>query len=149
MFLHEMQVCGFGGVCAGCLTQSVHSCSSVGVSVSQPSDMSGAKATCVFEYLQFSVVLEQEDSANNSGVSGRQMQETHNSGEEEDPRSEMCWCSAWQDGNTWWCCSCGRGTELSHCAPLAFSPSLSASVSLCPPPPALVQQSGPNDWGCF
>lgn len=41
--------------------------------------MPGAKATCVFESLQFSEELEEEDRAKDSGVSGRQTQKTHKS----------------------------------------------------------------------
>lgn len=56
LFLHGGQVWGFGGVCARCLPQSVHTRGgSAGLGVSQPSDTSAAKATCGFESLQFSV----------------------------------------------------------------------------------------------
>lgn len=40
-----------------------HSCRSVGASVSQPSDMPGAEATCFFEYLQFGVLLKEEGAS--------------------------------------------------------------------------------------
>lgn len=78
MFLHASlwvwrSVCaGFGGVCVCWLSDSIcpHSCRSVGVGVSQPSDTSGAKATCIGEELQLSVALQEDDSGRDSGVLG-------------------------------------------------------------------------------
>lgn len=124
------------------------SCLFVGVSVSQPSHVSGAKVTCGFEYLQFSQGCRKETPGGTlARQGGRRRRRTIAEWRKTPPPSPLCAdVLAWQEGNTWWCCSSGGGTELSQCAPLAFSPFLSVSLSLCPPCPPSTGSAEQSKW---